>query len=111
MPDKGKGTDPPRDPSDENPGGGGGGRGGGNPGGSGGGGDPPDPDAAGVAPPDPNPNQISDNLIGNEPKVFNGERDQVEEFLTSWNLYQGLNQCTHMMRTPFDRANLFLGYI
>ena len=81
--------DPPGDPSGRNPGGGGGG------------GDPPDP----------NPDQVSDKLIRNEPKIFNGERDQVEEFLTSWNLYQGLNQCTNVMRTPFDRANLFLGYI
>ena len=44
---KGKGLDPPRDPSNENPGGGG------NPGGGRGGGDP---HAAGINPPDPNPN-------------------------------------------------------
>ena len=97
---KGKGTDPPPGPNlgDGSGGGGGGGGGnpgggggGGNPGGGGGGGDPPNPDAAGEAPPYPNPDRISDKLIGNEPKIFNGERDQVEEFLTSWNLYQGLN--------------------
>ena len=74
----------------------GGGRGGG------GGGDPPDPDVMGIAPPNPNPDRVSDKLIGNEPKIFNGERDQVEEFLTSWNFYQGLNRHTNVMRTPFD---------
>ena len=99
KPNKGKGIDPPGDPSD------------GNPGGGRGGGDPPDPNGAGVAPLNPNPDQISDKLIGNEPKIFNGERDQVKEFLTSWNLYHGLNQHTNVMRTPFNRANLFLGYI
>ena len=65
----------------------------------------------GIAPPNPNPDQVSDKLIGNEPKIFNGERDQVEEFLTSWNFYQGLNRRTNVMRTPFERAQLFLGYI
>ena len=89
---KGKGTNPPSDP---NPGDGSGGRGGG------GGGNPLNPDAAGEAPPNPNPDRISDKLIGNEPKIFNRERDQVEEFLTSWNLYQGLNRCTNVMRIPF----------
>ena len=50
-------------------------------------------------------------MIGNEPSIFNGEREQVEEFLTTWNLYQGLNRNTTVMRVPFDRAQLFLGYI
>ena len=107
---KGKETDPPSDP-DPGDGEGGGGGGGGNPGDAGGGGDPPNPDEAGAAPPHPNPNRISDKLIGNEPKIFNGERDQVEEFLTSWNLYQGLNRRTNVMSTPFNQAQLFLGYI
>ena len=108
---KGKGTNPPSDPNPGDGSGGGGGGGGGDPGDAGGGGDPPNPDAAGAAPPNPNPDRISDKLIGNELKVFNGERDQVEEFLTSWNLYQGLNWRTHVMSIPFDRAQLFLGYI
>ena len=106
---KGKEAEPPSDP---NPGdGGGGGRGGGDPGDAGGGGNPPNPDAAGAAPPNPHPDRISDKLIGNELKIFNGERDQVEEFLTSWNLYQGLNRCTNVMSILFDQAQLFLGYI
>ena len=109
--DKGKGTDPPPGPNPGYGSGGGGGGGGGNPGGGRGGGDPLNPDAAGEAPPNPNPDRISDKLIGNEPKIFNGERDQVEEFLTSWNLYQGLNRRTNVMRIPFARAQLFLGYI
>ena len=98
---KGKGTDPPSDP---NPGNGSGG-------GGGGGGDPPNPDAAGAAPPNPNPERLNNKLIGNEPSIFNGEREQVEEFLTTWNLYQGLNRNTAVMSVPFDQAQLFLGYI
>ena len=107
---KGKGTDPPSDPNPGD-GSGGGGGGGGDPGDAGGGGDPPNPDAAGAAPPNPNPNRLNNKLIGNEPSIFNGEREQVEEFLTTWNLYQGLNRNTAVMSTPFDRAQLFLGYI
>ena len=106
---KGERTDPPSDP---NPGDGGrGGGGGGDPGDAGGGGDPPNPDAEGPAPPDPRPNRLNNKLIGNEPSIFNGEREQVEEFLTTWNLYQGLNRNTAVMSIPFDRAQLFLGYI
>ena len=105
-----EGANPPSDPNLGN-GGGGGGGGGGDPGDAGGGGDPPNPDAAGAAPPNPNPNRLNNKLIGNEPSVFNGEREQVEEFLTTWNLYQGLNQNTAVMSIPFDRAQLFLGYI
>ena len=103
----GKGTNPPSDPNPES----GGGGGGGDPGDTGGGGDPPNPDAAGAALPNPNPDRLNNKLIGNEPSIFNGEREQVEEFLTTWNLYQGLNRNTAVMSTPFDRAQLFLGYI
>ena len=108
---KGKGTDPPSDPNPGNGSGGGGGGGGGNTGDAGGGGDPLNPDAAGAVPPNPNPDRLNNKLIGNKPSVFNGEREQVEEFLTTWNLYQGLNRNTTVMSIPFDRAQLFLGYI
>ena len=111
-PEKGKETNPPSDPNPEGSGGGGGGGGGGgDPGDAGGGGDPPNPNAAGAAPPNPNPDRLNKKLIGNEPSIFNGEREQVEEFLTTWNLYQGLNRNTAVMSIPFDRAQLFLGYI
>ena len=88
---KGKGTNPPSDPNPGDGSGGRGGGGGGNPGDARGGGDPPNPNADGAAPLNPNPNRLNNKLIGNEPSIFNGEREQVEEFLTTWNLYQGLN--------------------
>lgn len=58
----------------------------------GGGGDPDNPEGINPGNPVNPPNWVTDKLIGNEPKIFSGERDQVEGFLTSWILYHGLNQ-------------------
>jgi hypothetical protein len=33
----------------------------------------------------------NDKLVGNTPLIFKGERSQAEEFITQWQLYEGVN--------------------
>jgi hypothetical protein len=68
------GGGPPDDRNPPDPAGDPGAGGGGNPANAGGGGNPPD-------------NRLSDKLIGREPKIYNGDRAKVENFLTEWNVY------------------------
>ena len=111
----GGGNDPPepyrRDTGKGKAGGSGGGGGGDDPndeggGGSGGGG--PNP-AGGANPADPG--ALSDKMIGKEPDIFTGEQDKVEEFMTSWSVYQGINKQTRVMNNPMSRTMLFFGYL
>ena len=109
----GSGDDPPepyrRDTGKGKAGGSGGGGGGDDPGhGGGGGGGGPDP--AGDADP-ANPGALSDKMIGKEPDIFTGDRDKVEEFMTSWSIYQGINKQTRVMNNPMSRTMLFFGYL
>ena len=111
----GGGDDPPephrRDTGKRKEGGSGGGGGGDDPGsggGGGGGGGGPDP-AGGANPADPG--VLSDKMIGKEPDIFTGERDKVEEFMTSWSIYQGINKQTRVMNNPMSRMMLFFGYL
>ena len=41
-------------------------------------------------------------MISKEPKIITGERDKVEEFMTSWSVYQGINKQTQMMNNPMS---------
>ena len=50
-------------------------------------------------------------MIGKEPEVFTGDRDKVEEFMTSWSVYQGINKQTRVMNNPMSRTMLFFGYL
>ena len=86
---------PPGAPPPSGGGGGGPPGGGGNPGAAGGGGNPP----------------LTDKLVGKEPGSFDGSRDKVEDFLTEWGVYQGLNRRSYAMDTSFDWTMLFLSYI
>ena len=111
----GSGDDPPephqRDTGKRKEGGSGGGGGGDDPdnsGGGGGGGGGPDP-AGGANPADPG--ALSDKMIGKEPDVFTGDRDKVEEFMTSWSVYQGINKQTRVMNNPMSQTMLFFGYL
>ena len=92
----GGGDDPPepyrRDTGKSKAGGSGGGGGGDDPGNGGGGGD-----GGGGANPAGgaiDPGALSDKMIGKEPEIFTGDQDKVEEFMTSWSVYQGINQTT-----------------
>ena len=111
----GGGDDPPephqRDTGKGKAGGSGGGGGGDDPdhnGGGGGGGGGPNPaggaDAADLG-------ALSDKMIGKEPDIFTGDRDKVEEFMTSWSIYQGINKQTRVMNNPMSRTMLFFGYL
>ena len=111
----GGGDDPPepnrRDTGKHKEGGSGGGGGGNDPddgGGGGGGGGGPNP-AGGANAADQG--ALLDKMIGKEPDIFTGERDKVEEFMTSWSVYQGINKQTRVMNNPMSRTMLFFGYL
>ena len=88
-------------PGGGNPGGGGGnpGGGGGNPGGTGGGGG-----GGHQAPP-------HDKLSGQQPTIFDGDRQKSEAFTQEWNIYQGINRFTPQMISPFSQVLMFLSFI
>jgi hypothetical protein len=50
-------------------------------------------------------------LVGNPPIIFKGEKSQAEEFITQWELYEGVNINNTLMRNAYQRAMLFLTYI
>jgi hypothetical protein len=85
--------------------GGGGPPGGGFPGGGG-------PPAPIPLPPAPVvPGGRGDKLVGNPLLIFKGDRDKAEEFITQWQLYEGVNITNDLMRNAYQRAMLFLTYI
>jgi hypothetical protein len=53
----------------------------------------------------------TDKLVGNTPLIFKGERSKAEEFITQWQLYEGVNITNDLMRNAYQRAMLFLTYI
>jgi hypothetical protein len=57
------------------------------------------------------PGGCGDKLVGNTPLIFKGERDKAEEFITQWQLYEGVNITNDLMRNAYQRAMLFLTYI
>ena len=50
-------------------------------------------------------------MIGKEPEIFTGDRDKVEEFMTSWSVYQGINKQTRVMHNTMSQTMLFFGYL
>jgi hypothetical protein len=93
---------------------------GGPPGGFPGGGGPPGggfPGAGGPPAPVPLPpapvvlGGRGDKLVGNPPLIFKGDRDKAEEFITQWQLYEGVNITNNLMRNAYQQAMLFLTYI
>jgi hypothetical protein len=57
------------------------------------------------------PGGRGDKLVGNPPLIFKGDRDKAEEFITQWQLYEGVNITNDLMRNVYQRAMLFLTYI
>jgi hypothetical protein len=53
----------------------------------------------------------NDKLVGNTPIIFTGEQSKAEEFITQWQLYEGVNITNDLMRNAYQRAMLFLTYI
>jgi hypothetical protein len=88
------------------------------PGGGPPGGGPPGGGPPGGGPPMPIPpapvvggGGRNDKLVGNTPLIFKGERSRAEEFITQWQLYEGVNITNDLMRNAYQRAMLFLTYI
>jgi hypothetical protein len=87
------------------------------PGGDPPGGGPPGGGPPGGGPPMPIPPAPviragrNDKLVGNTPLIFKGERSRAEEFITQWQLYEGVNITNDLMRNAYQRAMLFLTYI
>ena len=50
-------------------------------------------------------------MIGKEPEIFTGDRDKVEEFMTSWSVYHGINKQTRVMNNPMSQTMLFVRYL
>ena len=50
-------------------------------------------------------------MIEKEPEIFTGDRDKVEEFMTSWSVYHGINKQTRVMHNPMSQTMLFFGYL
>ena len=50
-------------------------------------------------------------MIGKEPEIFTGDQDKVEEFMTSWSVYQGINKQTRVMNNPMSQTMLFFRYL
>ena len=57
------------------------------------------------------PGALSDKMIGKEPEIFTRDRDKVEEFMTSWSVYQGINKQTWVMHNPMSQMMLFFRYL
>jgi hypothetical protein len=78
---------------------------GGFPGGFPGGGGPPGGFPGGRGPPAPVPlppapvvpGGQGDKLVGNPPLIFKGDQDKAEEFITQWQLYEGVNITNDLM--------------
>jgi hypothetical protein len=52
-----------------------------------------------------------DKLVGNPPIIFTGDRSKAEQFITQWQLYEGVNITNTLMHNPYQRAMFFLTYI
>jgi hypothetical protein len=52
-----------------------------------------------------------DKLVGNLPIVFTGDRSKAEQFITQWQLYEGVNITNTLMHNPYQQAMFFLTYI
>ena len=50
-------------------------------------------------------------MIRKEPEVETGDRDKVEEFMTSWSVYHRINKQTRVMHHPMSRTMLFFRYL
>jgi hypothetical protein len=53
----------------------------------------------------------NNKLVGNTPLIFTGDRSRAEEFITQWQLYEGVNITNDLIRNAYQQAMLFLTYI
>jgi hypothetical protein len=69
------------------------------------------PPGGGPPPPPPVQMQGTDKLVGNPPHVFTGDRTKSEEFITQWEMYEGVNISNNLMHIAYQRSLLFMTYI
>jgi hypothetical protein len=43
-----------------------------------------------------------DKLVGNPPIIFTGDRSKAEQFITQWQLYEGVNITNMLMHNPYQ---------
>jgi hypothetical protein len=55
--------------------------------------------------------QGMDKLVGNPPHIFTGDRTKSEEFITQWEMYEGVNISNNLMHNAYQRSLLFMTYI
>jgi hypothetical protein len=48
------------------------------------------------------PGGRGDKLVGNPPLIFKGDRYKAEEFITQWQLYEGVNITNDLMRNTYQ---------
>jgi hypothetical protein len=53
-------------------------------------------------PPAPIPIQGTDKLVGNPPHIFTGDRTKSEEFITQWEMYEGVNISNNLMHNAYQ---------
>jgi hypothetical protein len=68
------------------------------------GGGPPGGGPPGGGPPAPAPVQMpgTDKLMGNPPHIFTGDRTKSEEFITQWEMYEGVNISNNLMHNAYQ---------
>jgi hypothetical protein len=49
--------------------------------------------------------------VGNPPVIFTGDWSKAEQFITQWQLFEGVNITNTLMHNPYQRAMFFLTYI
>jgi hypothetical protein len=52
-------------------------------------------------PPAPIPVQGMDKLVRNPPHIFTGDRTKSEEFITQWEMYEGVNISNNLMHNAY----------
>jgi hypothetical protein len=85
--------------------------GGGPPGGRGPPGGGPPGGGGAPNPPAPIPMQGTDKLVGNPPHIFTGDRTKSKEFITQWEMYEGVNISNNLMHNAYQQSLLFMTYI
>jgi hypothetical protein len=48
------------------------------------------------------PGGRNDKLVGNTPLIFTGDCTKAEEFITQWQLYEGVNITNDLMRNAYQ---------
>jgi hypothetical protein len=53
----------------------------------------------------------TNKLVGNPPHIFTGDRTKSKEFITQWEMYEGVNISNNLMHNAYQWSLLFMTYI